>query len=148
MKKLLAGYRLVREPGAVVPWDGKRPVLDEGKKVAALIRPLARLEESEVIWAMPVDPGLVLLTPGPVVVVRGKSSGVMVEVGRCFQVAVQVGATGLIVAHNHTNGRIEPTLQDRLFTERLREAGRVLDCELLDHVIVGVKQFYSFTEGK
>jgi DNA repair protein RadC len=118
-------------------------VLNSTAKVHALIGPLARLEEGEVLWAMPVDSGLRLLTPGPEVVMRGNAGSCEVEVGRCFRLALMVGASGLIVAHNHTNGRVEPSLADRVFTARLEEAGDLLDCPLFDHVIVGAGKHYS-----
>lgn len=139
-----SAWRLVREPTALVPWDEDIPELKDGRAVDQLLRPLARLEECEVLWALPLDSGLRLLTPGPVVVARGTTHGIDLPAGTCFRTAVMVGAVGLIVAHNHPNGLSRPSQGDRIFTMRLKQAGELLDIVLHDHVILGAKGFYSF----
>jgi DNA repair protein RadC len=63
-----------------------------------------------------------------------------------FSLALQAGASALIVAHNHPSGLVEPSEQDRRVTERLREAGKLLGIELLDHIILGREEHFSFAE--
>jgi DNA repair protein RadC len=54
-----------------------------------------------------------------------------------FRVAIRDGATAIIVAHNHPSGDPTPSADDLAVTERLVEAGRLLDIPVLDHVIIG-----------
>lgn len=61
--------------------------------------------------------------------------------------ALQMNATGLIVAHNHPSGAAEPSESDRLLTKDLIAASRPLGLRLLDHVIVGEDATYSFADS-
>jgi DNA repair protein RadC len=60
--------------------------------------------------------------------------------------ALQYGAAAIIFAHNHPSGVAEPSSADRNITERLCNALTLLDIRVLDHVIVGRGQAYSFAE--
>ena len=54
--------------------------------------------------------------------------------------------TLLIVAHNHPSGVLEPSQADELITRRLKEALALVDVQVLDHIIIGDGQCYSFSE--
>ena len=60
--------------------------------------------------------------------------------------AVELSAYGIIVAHNHPQGRAEPSKEDIEFTKRLKEACRILGVELIDHLVVDEEGFVSFRE--
>ncbi len=63
-----------------------------------------------------------------------------------FGPALQLSATSVVVAHNHPSGDPTPSAEDRLVTERLRQAGELLGVELLDHVVLGETRYYTFAE--
>jgi len=67
----------------------------------------------------------------------------------CFRWAIVKNAVGIIACHNHPSGTLAPSQQDRHFTRKLKEAGSILNCTVLDHIIVGDKGdcFYSFSEA-
>ncbi|GAB3284039.1 RadC family protein [Parahaliea aestuarii] len=60
--------------------------------------------------------------------------------------ALQYRAAAVILAHNHPSGVAEPSSADRRITERLQDALGLLDIRVLDHIIVGRGQSYSFAE--
>jgi DNA repair protein RadC len=64
-----------------------------------------------------------------------------------FRPAIIDGATLIVLAHNHPSGLTEPSEEDGLITKRLITAGKVLGIELLDHLIVGEDDFYSFRDN-
>jgi len=66
----------------------------------------------------------------------GGISGTVVDPKCVFQVALKALASGLIVAHNHPSGNTEPSSQDLAITKKLKEAGQLLDLNLLDHIIL------------
>lgn len=70
-------------------------------------------------------------------VYRGNLAGSSVRVGEVFQDAVRAGAAALVVAHNHPSGDPSPSGADLRITSELADAGRLLDIELLDHLIIG-----------
>ena len=61
--------------------------------------------------------------------------------------ALQYRAAAVIFAHNHPSGVAEPSSADRRITERLVAALGLLDIRVLDHIIVGAGQEFSFAEG-
>lgn len=63
-----------------------------------------------------------------------------------FKVALEELASGIIVAHNHPSGNLTPSQQDIDLTKKLKEAGKLLEIQLLDHLIVAGKNYYSFAD--
>ena len=63
-----------------------------------------------------------------------------------FRPAILDNAAGIIVAHNHPSGQVEPSIEDRRVTKRLKEVGKLVGIELLDHVILTDNGYYSFSE--
>ena len=63
-----------------------------------------------------------------------------------FRRAVHGGCAQIIVAHNHPSGCIDPSEEDLIVTKRLKEAGKILGIELIDHLIVTLTGFTSLKE--
>jgi hypothetical protein len=63
-----------------------------------------------------------------------------------FSKALLVGAVGIILAHNHPSGYSEPSMADFSLTKRIKEAGKLLNVELLDHIVVGNNCYLSLCE--
>ena len=70
-------------------------------------------------------------------VYRGNLAGSSVRVGEVFRDAVRACAAAIIVAHNHPSGDPTPSGEDLRITAELADAGRLLDIELLDHLVIG-----------
>lgn len=64
-----------------------------------------------------------------------------------FTEAVRQRATAVVVAHNHPSGNLEPSMEDKDVTRRLRQAGDILGIKILDHLIFGEEGFLSMLEG-
>jgi DNA repair protein RadC len=64
-----------------------------------------------------------------------------------FRQAILDGASSIVVAHNHPSGLIEPSEEDVLITKRLVAAGKVIGIEILDHLILGDEDFFSFKDS-
>lgn len=64
-----------------------------------------------------------------------------------FWWAIRDNAQSVIIAHNHPSGNCEPSAEDREMTARLKEAGKLMGIEVLDHIIFGARGYYSFQEG-
>ena len=76
----------------------------------------------------------------------GGISGVDVDPKIVFGTAVKAGACGMILAHNHPSGNLEPSQPDKNLTAKFKSAGRFLDIEVMDHLIVGPRNYYSFMD--
>ena len=78
----------------------------------------------------------------------GSKDRCQVHVAEIFQKAILVGAASIIAAHNHPSGDAQPSEMDRAITQRLRQAGELLNIGLLDHIIVTQDGHYSFCEQR
>ena len=61
--------------------------------------------------------------------------------------ALQIHAAAVIFAHNHPSGVAEPSSADRRITERLQAALALVDIRVLDHIIIGRGEHYSFADA-
>lgn len=62
------------------------------------------------------------------------------------QAALEYHATGLILVHNHPSGRIQPSREDSEMTRKLQAACETISVRILDHIIIGDNQYFSFSE--
>lgn len=78
---------------------------------------------------------------------KGGISGTVTDVRILFKNAILNTASGLIVTHNHPSGNLNPSESDSKITAKIKEAGNLLDIQLLDHLIIHDSNFYSFADN-
>lgn len=76
----------------------------------------------------------------------GGVSGTLADPKVIFAVALKSGASGIILCHNHPSEELQPGKADVDLTKKLQQGGRLLDIEILDHLIVSKNAFYSFAD--
>jgi len=79
-------------------------------------------------------------------VYKGSLHTSMVRVCEVFREAIRANAASLILVHNHPSGDPAPSPEDVALTEQIVQAGRLLDIEVLDHLIIGQQRFISLKE--
>jgi len=79
-------------------------------------------------------------------VYRGSVSTSLIRTSEVFREAVRENCPAIIVVHNHPSGDPTPSPDDIQVTEQIVAAGRVLDIEVLDHLIIGEQRFVSLKE--
>ncbi|MFC0345299.1 RadC family protein [Epilithonimonas hispanica] len=77
---------------------------------------------------------------------RGGIASSVADVRVIFKTALEHFSTRIIVAHNHPAGSLKPSSEDINITKKIDEAGKLLEIELLDHIIIAQNKFYSFKE--
>jgi DNA repair protein RadC len=77
---------------------------------------------------------------------QGTANSSVLRAAEVFRPAVIRNCPGLILCHNHPSGDPTPSAEDIETTQQLVEAGRVLDIELVDHLIIGHQRFVSLKE--
>jgi len=140
--------RVVREPltDDVRAALRERPQVHCAEDAARLLWPLAEVEEQEVVWAILLGVQYHVLDIAEVT--RGTITESLLHPREVFRAAILRGAACVIVAHNHPSGDPSPSQEDRATTRRLREAGRLLQIEVLDHIILGLMpRYHSFAQA-
>ncbi len=77
---------------------------------------------------------------------KGGITGTLVDVRVILKKALELGATSLILAHNHPSGNLNPSEADKQLTSKLKIAAESIDIKVLDHLIVTEKSYFSFAD--
>jgi len=81
-------------------------------------------------------------------VAKGGISGTVTDVRIIMQTAIKANASGIIACHNHPSGNLNPSEADTKITNKIKEAGSIMDIQLLDHVIITPdKDYFSFADN-
>ena len=78
----------------------------------------------------------------------GSLNSSLVRVGEIFKEAIRLNAAAIVVAHNHPSADATPSADDILVTRQIVEAGRLLDIELLDHLVIARGTYVSMRERR
>ena len=77
---------------------------------------------------------------------NGGTTNVIADPKLIFKNALTLGATAIILGHNHPSGNPRPSEDDRQLTKKLVAAGKLLDISVIDHIIIGNERYYSFRD--
>ncbi len=77
---------------------------------------------------------------------KGTLNSSVVRVAEVFREAIRCNAAAIIIAHNHPSGDPTPSPEDIRVTRQIRQAGELLDIELLDHLVIGAQRHVSMKE--
>jgi DNA repair protein RadC len=76
----------------------------------------------------------------------GGTAGTVADIKIIFQKAIENKASAIIAAHNHPSGNLKPSDADVDLTRKMKEAGKILELLLLDHLIISERGYYSFAD--
>lgn len=143
-RRLLAAAELARrfQPAAAIPAGPcERP-----QHFLAHLGAL-RAAPVEVLAVLTLDARL-RLVGDPCTVAAGALMHVAVAAREVFAPAIGRRAAAIVLAHNHPSGDAEPSPEDRAFTQLMARAGLVLGIQVLDHLVVTRRSYFSFAESR
>lgn len=76
----------------------------------------------------------------------GGITGTVVDIRLILAMALKSLACAIMVAHTHPSGNLQPSRVDEALTVKLKEAARIMDIALLDHLILSTESYYSFAD--
>jgi DNA repair protein RadC len=126
-------------------FEAKEPDTVNGSKSAwqVLRRHLVDLNHEE-FWILLLSRSCKLISKE--LVSKGGLSGTVADPKIIYHMAIQHQASSIILAHNHPSGNLKPSQQDIDLTRKLSNAGKVLDINVIDHLIITDKGYYSFAD--
>lgn len=122
----------------------ERPTINSPADAAALVQHDMSLLEQEHLRTLLLDRRNRVLEI--VEVYQGSVNSSQVRVGEIFQAAVGRMASALVVVHNHPSGDPTPSPDDVAVTRAIVQAGKLLDIEVLDHLVIGQGRWVSLKE--
>lgn len=115
-----------------------RRILNTPEKIEKYMRPMFCMEPQEEFRILTLDTRMRPIESH--LVSRGTCDKTEVPIRDIFMHALADGAYGIVVAHSHPSGDVEPSSEDVLATRKLRMAAKVLGIRLFDHLILGTSQ--------
>lgn len=77
---------------------------------------------------------------------QGGIAGTVIDNKMILGPALKIGASAIIIAHNHPSGNLQPSNSDRLITKKLKNACDIMEITLIDHLIITTENYYSFAD--
>ncbi len=77
---------------------------------------------------------------------RGGVSSTVIDAKVVFNFALESLASGIILGHNHPSGNLKPSISDIRLTKKIVDAGKIMEVPILDHIIVGDNEYFSFAD--
>jgi DNA repair protein RadC len=122
----------------------ERPAIHSPGDAAALVQYEMSALEQEELRVMLLDTRNRVLDIVPVY--RGSLNSSQVRVGELFKDAIRRNSAAVIIVHNHPSGDPAPSPDDVALTRAIVEAGKLLDIEVLDHLVIGRGRYVSLKE--
>lgn len=122
----------------------ERPVIHSPQDAAALVQYEMSALEQEELRVILLDTRNRVLDISTVY--RGSVNSTQARVGELFKPAIRRNAANLIVVHNHPSGDPTPSPDDVAITRAIVQAGKLLDVDVLDHLVIGSGRFVSLKE--
>jgi DNA repair protein RadC len=123
--------------------EGPRTISSPRDAAEEVMYEMAGLNHEE-LWVMVVDTRNRLISIEHLY--KGSLNSSSVRVGELFRPAIQRSAASIIVAHNHPSGDPAPSTEDIVLTRAVVQAGKLLDIDVLDHIVIGKMKFVSMKE--
>lgn len=129
---------------AQAPDSDRLPIKSPGDAAALLMPRMAHLEQEHLVVLLLDTRNRVI--GEPVTVYHGSLNTSLIRVAEVFREAIKANAAAILVAHNHPSGLCDPSPEDVAVTRALVEAGKLMDVELVDHLVLGHGRFVSLKE--
>jgi DNA repair protein RadC len=124
--------------------DQQRPQIKSPADAAQLLMlEMGILEQEEVRTLLLDTRNRVLAVP---MIYRGSLNTTSMRMAEVFKDAIRANSAGIIVAHNHPSGDPSPSAEDVRVTKTLVQAGKLLDIDVLDHIVISQSRYVSLKE--
>lgn len=122
----------------------ERKKITSSKSVFELMQPIIGELPHEEFWIIYLNNSNKVIHKNQLS--KGGITGTLVDVRLALKTALEVGAIGIILAHNHPSGTLIPSNSDKQLTAKLNTAAQSLDIKILDHLIITEKAYFSFAD--
>jgi len=139
---LLSAFEIVKRV-KVQPFN-KNDTIDGPEMIAKRYLTKYHGIKKEVFWVLILDTKNQIIRE--VIISEGILDSTVVHPREVFRIAILESAASIVLMHNHPSGSVEPSIQDKNLTTRLSKAGELIGIKILDHIIVGGDDYYSFVE--
>lgn len=122
----------------------EQPSITSSKSVFNIFQPIVGELPHEEFWIAYLNNSNRIIETNQLS--KGGITGTLVDVRLVLKKALSVGATSIILVHNHPSGTLKPSEADKQITSKLKTASATIDIKVLDHLIVTENAYFSFAD--
>lgn len=122
----------------------ERPKINSSADAANIFKPLLSDIPHEEFWVLLLNRNNLVIDK--MIISRGGITGTVIDVRIIMKMALECLACSIILCHNHPSGNLIPSEADKEITRKIKDAGKLFDISVLDHVIVGNNSYFSFAD--
>ena len=122
----------------------KRDKITSSKDVFDIMKPIMIDLPHEEFWLLVLNRANLVIKKE--MISRGGVAGTVVDTKIVFKTAIENYASSIIICHNHPSGNLKPSEADIKITKNIKDAGKLMEIPLLDHLIITENEFYSFSD--
>ena len=122
----------------------KKVKISSSKDAYQQLYPLMADKMVEEFWVLLLNQNNRVLSKH--LISTGGVSGTVADIRVILKKAINELASGVILSHNHPSGNIQPSQADRNLTHKIMQSAKLMDVKLLDHIIIGDEDYYSFAD--
>ncbi|MEY2950455.1 MAG: RadC family protein [Saprospiraceae bacterium] len=126
------------------PTTAQKQIVDSASAYRELVAHLTDLEHEE-FWILLLNRANKVMRKERISI--GGVAGTYVDAKIIFRKALEISASGLILYHNHPSGNLKPSQADIDLTKKVCSGAQGLDLKIIDHLIIGDRQYYSFKDN-
>ncbi|MCX7875970.1 MAG: DNA repair protein RadC [Melioribacteraceae bacterium] len=142
---LIAAFEISKRIDVNKKWKFNNKITSP-KDIADIFIPLLRDEIKEKFFVVCLNSSNKIIKYELISV--GTLNSSVVHPREVFKVAIENNSANIILLHNHPSGNLEPSNEDISLTKRFLEAGKLLEIQVFDHIIIAGKNYTSFVEKK
>lgn len=142
---LLAAFELSRRIESSNKWFTKNKITSP-TDIAEIFIPILRDEVKEKFIVVCLNSANKIIKYE--VISQGTLNSSLVHAREVFKTAFEHNSANIILIHNHPSGNPEPSSEDKNITQRLVQAGKLMDVNIFDHIIIAGDEYFSFVEKK
>lgn len=118
--------------------------IDSSRSVFELMQPIIGELFHEEFWVIYLNSSNKVLMKS--FLSKGGITSTSVDLRIILKSALQIGAVGLVLAHNHPSGALRPSSADKNITKKIKKAAEILDIKVVDHLIITENSYFSFAD--
>lgn len=122
----------------------EKPKIGSSHDAFVLLQSLIGDSDVEEFWVLFLNQGNFVIRKEQIS--KGGINQTSVDIRIILKLAIEAMATGLVLAHNHPSGNLSPSHSDKLLTQKIKIATAYLDIDVIDHLIVTQKSYFSFAD--
>ncbi len=142
---LIAAFEISRRADAQKKWFSNKKITSPSD-VAEIFIPLLRDEVKEKFYVICLNTANKIIKNELISI--GNLNSSVVHAREVFKVAIENNSANIILLHNHPSGNPEPSREDITLTKKLVEAGKLLEIQVFDHIIIAGNNYTSLVEKR